>query len=171
MSRLFLLRHAKAGWAEPGMRDFDRPLDATGRADAEAIGEMMQASSLKPDLIVCSTARRARETLDGIAPHLPPSARTVFTDGLYSTDASGYLDVIAGHGEAKAMLLIGHNPMMEDVAFALYDDGDQDAKDALVSGFPTSGLAVIRFPNGLGNAAPSKGFLEAFYTPAKQGAE
>lgn len=170
MSRLFLLRHAKAGWAEPGMRDFDRPLDASGRADADAIGEVMSASKLRPDLIVCSTARRARETLDGVAQHLE-GVRTVFTDGLYSTDAAGYLDVIAGHADAKAMLVIGHNPMMEDVAFALYDDGDQDAKDALVSGFPTSGLAVIKFANGLANVAPGKGFLEAFYTPATQGAE
>lgn len=167
MSRLFLLRHAKAGWAEPGMRDFDRPLDATGRADAECIGETMSASKLKPDLIVCSSARRARETLDGVAPHLA-GVKTVFTDGLYSTDAAGYLDVIHAHGDARSILIIGHNPMMEDVAFALYEDGDQQAKDALLSGFPTSGLAVIRFPNGLANAAPGKGYLEAFYSPTEK---
>ncbi|HTV68756.1 MAG TPA: histidine phosphatase family protein [Rhizobiaceae bacterium] len=166
MSRLFLLRHAKAGWAEPGMRDFDRPLDATGRADADAIGAVLSASALKPDLIVCSSAKRARETLEGVAPHLAPGSRTVFTDGLYSTDAAGYVDVIHEYGKADAMLLIGHNPMMEDVAFALYDGGEQNAKDALITGFPTSGLAVIRFPNGLANAAPGKGYLEAFYTPA-----
>jgi phosphohistidine phosphatase len=168
MSRLYLLRHSKAGWAEPGMRDFDRPLDAAGRADAAAIGAVIAASGIIPDLVVCSSARRCRETLDGVAPHLPAGVRTIFTDGLYSTDAAGYLDVIHAHGSAKAMLLIGHNPMMEDVAFALYDDGEQHAKDALLSGFQTSGLAVIRFENGLARAAPGKGYLEAFHTPAEK---
>ena len=167
MSRLFLLRHAKAGWAEPGMRDFDRPLDATGHTDAAAIGAVMAQAALKPDLIVCSSARRARETLDGVAPHVAEGIRTVFTDGLYSTDAAGYVDVIHEFGDAQSVLIIGHNPMMEDVAFALYDEGEQDAKDALMSGFPTSGLAVIRFPGGLSNAAPGKGYLEAFHTPAE----
>ena len=166
MSRLLLLRHAKAGWAEPGMRDFDRPLDATGRADAEAIGALLGETAPTPDLIVCSTARRARETLDGVPPHIKDTVKTVFTDGLYSTDATGYVEVIREAGKAETMLLIGHNPMMEDVAFALYDEGEQAAKDALLSGFPTSGLAVIRFANGLHNAAPGKGFLEAFFTPA-----
>ena len=67
MDRLFLLRHARAGWALPGVRDFDRPLDATGQAEAEATGEAMRTSGYIPDVTLCSNARRARETLAGVA--------------------------------------------------------------------------------------------------------
>ena len=67
---------------------------------------------------------------------------------------------------ATQVLLIGHNPMMEDLAMALSGDGDADARNALVAGFPTSALAVIRFPGKLAETAPGKGYLEAFLTPA-----
>ena len=91
MSRLFLLRHAKAGWAEPGMRDFDRPLEPLGRCDADAIGAAMRAHSFIPDLVLCSSAKRARETLDWVARHTG-EARVIFSDNLYSTDAAGYVE-------------------------------------------------------------------------------
>ena len=165
MSRLFLLRHAKAGWAEPGMRDFDRPLEPLGRTDADSIGSAMKAASYIPDLTLCSSARRARETLDWVARHTG-DARIVYTDQLYSTDAAGYVDFIREAADGEAVLLVGHNPMMEDVTMALSGDGDDMAKAMLGSGFPTSALAVIRFPGKLAEAAPGKGFLEAFLTVA-----
>ncbi|RVB55078.1 histidine phosphatase family protein, partial [Mesorhizobium sp. M7A.F.Ca.CA.004.06.1.1] len=64
MSRLYLLRHAKAGWALPGMRDFDRPLDASGRSDAEMMGAAMRSRLYVPDRTLCSNAKRAKETLE-----------------------------------------------------------------------------------------------------------
>jgi phosphohistidine phosphatase len=64
------------------------------------------------------------------------------------------------------VLVIGHNPMMEDLAFAVAGNGSEIACAALNSGFPTSGLAVIDFPGSLVSAAPGKGYLEAFITPA-----
>jgi phosphohistidine phosphatase len=165
MSRLFLLRHAKAGWAEPGMRDFDRPLEPVGRTDADAIGQVMTANAYIPDLVLCSSARRARETLDWIARHVG-DGRVVFSDSLYSTDAAGYVDFIRATADGDSVLLVGHNPMMEDVAMALSGDGEGRARSTLNSGFPTSALAVIRFPGELAETAPGKGYLEAFLTPA-----
>lgn len=164
MARLFLLRHAKAGWAEPGMRDFDRPLDRTGIEDAVATGVAMGAHDVRPDLVICSTARRARQTLEAISGNVDVG-RVLFTDGLYSTDASGYVDIVREAPVAESLLLVGHNPMMEDVAFALAGDGEEEAKSSMASGFPTSGLAVIRFPGPLSDAAPGKGYLELFVTP------
>lgn len=166
MTRLFLLRHAKAGWAEPGMRDFDRPLDAAGQDDAEAAGIAMRAKGYVPDLVICSSARRARQTLDGVVKNLH-TGRIMFADGLYSTDAAGYVDIIRDAPSAGSILLIGHNPMAEDVAMALSGDGHIEARAAMVAGFPTSALAVIRFPGSLAEAAPGKGYLEAFLTPAE----
>lgn len=165
MTRLFLLRHAKAGWAEPGMRDFDRPLDTSGEVDAEAAGIAMRANGYIPELVICSSARRARQTLDGIVKNLE-TGRVVFTEGLYSTDAAGYVDIIRDAPAASSILLIGHNPMTEDVAIALSGDGAEAARAAIIAGFPTSALAVIRFAGSFAETAPGKGFLETFLTPA-----
>jgi phosphohistidine phosphatase len=164
-SRLFLLRHAKAGWAEPGMRDFDRPLEPLGRTDADSIGMAMVSAGYIPELTLCSSAKRARETLDWVARHTG-NGRIVYTDQLYSTDAAGYVEFVGENADADQVLLVGHNPMMEDVAMALSGDGDPQARATLGSGFPTSALAVIRFPGKLAQVAPGKGYLEAFVTVA-----
>ena len=88
VAKLYLLRHAKAGWALPGTRDFDRALDPSGIADAEAIGTAMRANGYVPDLTLCSGALRARETLGGIASHTD-TGRVLYFDKLYSEDAAG----------------------------------------------------------------------------------
>ncbi|MET3581739.1 phosphohistidine phosphatase [Mesorhizobium robiniae] len=165
MSKLYLLRHAKAGWALPGVRDFDRPLDASGLADAETMGAAMRAHNYIPDLTLCSTAKRALQTLEGVAGHTD-TGRVLFLDTLYSEDAAGYLSIIRGNGGPGSLLLIGHNPMTEDLAIALSGDGDEAARAMLNYGFPTSGLAAVRFPGSLANAAQGTGYLEAFVTPA-----
>lgn len=150
------------------MRDFDRPLDTTGRIDAKATGAAMQAAGYTPDTILCSGAARARETLKGLLAHAVIDRRRVsFMEALYSEDAHGYLDIIRDYGaESAELMLIGHNPMMEDLGVALAGDGEEGARAAIMGGFPTAGLAVIRFEEGLASASPGKGFLEAFLTPA-----
>jgi phosphohistidine phosphatase len=164
VSRLFLLRHAKAAWALPGMRDFDRPLDAAGLADAEATGISMQAHGYIPELTLCSNAVRARQTLEGIAANAD-TGRVLYFDDLYREDASGYLSIIRKSGNVGTLMVIGHNPMMEDLALALAPQGDEDARATLHAGFPTSGLAVLRFPGNLSEAVPGTGYLEAILMP------
>jgi phosphohistidine phosphatase len=184
VSRLYLLRHAKAGWAQPGVRDFDRPLDASGLADAKAMGALMRARNYIPDLTLCSNATRARQTLEGLAlealtsqgmaleglaleglaGHTDPG-RVLFYETLYSGDAAGYLALIRCNGASGSLLVIGHNPMMEDLAMAVSGDGDETARAMLTHGFPTSALAVVRFHGNLAEAAPGAGHLEAFLTP------
>jgi phosphohistidine phosphatase len=148
----------------PGVRDFDRPLDASGVADAEVMGAVMRACGYVPDLTLCSNARRARQTLEGLAGHAD-TGRVLFFDTLYSEDAAGYLAIIRKNGEAGSLLVIGHNPMMEDLAMAVSGDGDGAARATLNHGFPTSGLAVVRFDGNLTDAAQATGYLEAFLTP------
>ena len=167
MASLLLLRHARAARAEPGMRDFDRPLDTTGRVDADAMGAVLAISGTTPDLVVCSGARRARETWEAVAKHLHPTCQAIFTDELYATDAAGYLALIRSHAGSKALMLVGHNPMIEDVCFAIATDGDQAAKDARAGGFPACGLALIDMRGSLADAAPGVGFLEAFHSPTE----
>ncbi|MBZ9677091.1 SixA phosphatase family protein [Mesorhizobium sp. ES1-1] len=165
MSRLFLLRHARAGWALPGMRDFDRPLDASGRVEAEAIGAAMRARAYIPDITLCSRATRAKETLEALA-GMADTGKVLFSDTLYSVDAAGYLRLIRDNLGPGSLLVIGHNPMMEDLAVALSGAGDETARAKLNNGFPTAGLAVIRFDSDLAKAAQGAGYLDAFLTPA-----
>ncbi|MCO5163476.1 MAG: histidine phosphatase family protein [Mesorhizobium sp.] len=146
------------------MRDFDRPLDATGRADADAMGAVMAREGVVPERVICSSARRARETWDAVMRHVPVTD-TIVTDQLYITDATGYLNFIRDNDAVDSLLIVGHNPMIEDVCFALARDGRDEATGARANGFPTCGLAVIDFDGGFGVVAPSRGFLEAFYTP------
>ena len=164
MTRLYLLRHAKARWAEPGSRDYDRALDLSGRADADQIAASMLLAGYLPDTVLCSGAKRARETWEVASKHL--SVGDVrFIDGLYSSDAAGYLDIIREAGGTGSALVVGHNPMMEDLAAALSRDGETEALAAVARGFPAGGLAVIRFPSPLSAIKPEDGYLEDFLAP------
>ena len=164
MTRLYLMRHAKARWAEPGSRDYDRAIELSGRADADMIAASMLLAGYRPDKVLCSGARRARETWEAAARHLPVTD-VEYLDGLYSSDAGGYLEIIRASGGAGSALVVGHNPMMEDLAMALARDGDPEAMQAVAGGFPTGGVAVIRFSTPLAAIAPEDGFLEDFLTP------
>lgn len=164
MSRLFLLRHAKAAWPQPGGRDFDRPLEASGVEDAAQMGRRMAGLDYLPAAVLCSTALRARQTFAAAAPHLGAPA-TTFTDALYSTDPAGYVEEIRAAGGDGPLLVIGHNPMMEELAIALAGDGDPEAVGIAASGFPTCGLAVLRFAVPLSRIAREHGYLEDFLRP------
>ncbi|MCB1383442.1 MAG: histidine phosphatase family protein [Notoacmeibacter sp.] len=164
MSRVYLLRHARAAFPQPGMRDFDRPLEKDADDDAEALGIAMRANGQRPDSVVCSSARRTRETWDHVAQGLeldPDMAE--FSDTLYCTDASGYIDVIRSRAGQESVMLIGHNPMLEEVAHSL--SGRGNGSSALADGFATCGLAVIDFDTPLADVAPGKGNLQLFMTP------
>lgn len=151
----------------PGVRDFDRTLDESGVIDAEIVGDTMNRNGYVPDLTLCSGAARARQTLEGVAARTD-TGKIVFDDTLYLTDAAGYLEIVRTNCTADSILIIGHNPMIEDLAMAVAGEGDAVAMNSLNSGFPTSGLAVIRFEGGLCSAAPSKGYLESFHAPREE---
>lgn len=165
MSKLFLLRHAHAGWAQPGMRDAERPLDDAGRAEAIETGRLMQEAGHAAAVTLCSTAMRTRETLLGIKTGGAEAGREVFVDALYHGGVDDYLAAIGENGVDTPLLLIGHNPVMHDLAQFLCNSGEQDAMDRLHTGFPTSGLAVIRITGAPGALSSGSGFLEAFLKP------
>src|SRR5690606_17656991 len=120
-NRLLLMRHAKAQWPSPGASDFDRPLTEIGIGEARSMGEMMQAAGLRPDRVLCSGARRCRETWQELS-FLFDVAEVEYDDTLYACDAAGYLDLVRLHGTDGTLLLIGHNPMTEELAMALTSD-------------------------------------------------
>lgn len=167
MSHLFLLRHARAAWAEPGDRDFDRPLTDDGRRESLAVGAMMRANGYRPDRIVCSPARRALETWRGVAEALDiKPSEAMLSETLYSADASGYLTIVRNNGANGSLLLVGHNPTIEDLAIGLSAPGIGSARADLDKGFPTAGLAVLSFESDLSEAMPGTATLEAFFIPS-----
>jgi phosphohistidine phosphatase len=148
------------------MRDFDRKLDERGIEEACLMGKLMLRHKLVPDQVICSTATRAVETLDALNESLHLNDVTCFDQNLYATDAPGYLEIAAKSDFDGDIMLVGHNPMLEDAALALARTGDDEALDALQMGFRTAGLAIIRFDGPTSTFTTNTGYLEAYLTPA-----
>lgn len=118
MSReLLVMRHAKSDWDAPGERDFDRRLARRGRRDAPRIGEWLAQAGLSPDAVVCSPAMRTRETVSAVLERLDLAELTVkFDRRVYEASLEALLQVLAdAPRDARRMLLVGHNPGMDDL--------------------------------------------------------
>lgn len=167
MIRLLLLRHAKSSWDDPDLKDFDRPLNDRGREAAQLMAAFMGFEGLLPARILCSSAQRTRETLAHLLLHFPEDADICLSRRLYEADAPGYLEAIRDYGAtATTLMVIGHNPAMEDVATILAPIGDAPALAAMHEKFPTCGLAVIDFEAPrFSEVDPGGGLLSAFHTP------
>ena len=107
MKTLILMRHAKSAWGDPHQKDIDRPLSARGRKAAPRMGEWLAGEGYRPDVVLCSTAARVRDTLELLRPHLPPSATVEFTRGLYMAEPREMLTEIGKvPATAEAVMLI-----------------------------------------------------------------
>lgn len=166
MLRLLLLRHAKSAWADPGLKDIDRPLAPRGRRAAGVMGQALAREEYHPDRILCSPARRTRETLAELLPHLGEAPAVAVIPALYEP-AGDYRDAIAEHGDgARRLLVIGHNPAIQATAVTLIGAGNRPLIAEIAAKFPTAALAAIDFDADSWNEiAPRKGRLAAFLTP------
>ncbi|HEY8564040.1 MAG TPA: histidine phosphatase family protein [Beijerinckiaceae bacterium] len=171
MRRLLLLRHAKSDWPE-GVQDLDRALAPRGREAAPRMGAYLAAEHLLPDLVVVSPARRTRETWDLVRPFLG-DVETRVEPRLYEATVDRLLEVVRdADAEARALLMIGHNPGFEDLARRLTGHGDRYAFARLAQKYPTAGLAVIDFPlERWAEVEPRAGRLDRFVTPKTLGAD
>jgi phosphohistidine phosphatase len=140
-SRILLMRHARSAWAEPGGRDFDRPLDEQGFAEAEIVTALAADRRYRPDLVLSSTALRCRQTADAARRAFGEDCEMLFVDELYNGSVEIYLEMLATQKQAQTVMLIGHNPRMEEVLQALI--GDDRTAAAIPAGYPTAGLAVL----------------------------
>ena len=167
MPRLLLLRHAKSSWAEPGTADRDRPLAPRGREAAKRMASHMAGADFVPTRILCSPARRTRETLAAILPHFPDKTQVAIADELYEPGHDDYRAVIAAHGgNAACLLVIGHNPAIHATALRLFGPADKKTAAQLASKFPTAALAVIEFDSADWNRIrPKGGRLVSFLRP------
>jgi phosphohistidine phosphatase len=172
MRRLMLLRHAKTENDAPSGRDFDRRLDQRGRSDAAELGKWLAGQQpLRPDVVLVSTAVRARETWDIVAQSMsgaaPPPLAAHLPD-LYSAEPVQLLAIIraAAAEDPKCLMMVGHNPGFHEIALGLIGSGDAAGRKALDDNMPTSGLAVIDFATDTWDDVSFRGGqLERFVSP------
>jgi phosphohistidine phosphatase len=144
MKKLFLLRHAKSSHDDSTLSDHDRPLASRGRRAAKAMAVHLREHRIEPALILCSSAVRARQTLDGIAPGLRGSPEVRVESELYELSAAGLLVRLQRIPDAvPSTMVIGHNPAIERLALDLASGGPDLAK--LGRKFPTGALAILQF--------------------------
>lgn len=164
MHRLLLLRHAKSSWADPGVRDHDRPLNGRGRRAAPLVGAHLRHADLVPDRVLCSSARRTCETLALL--DLPAGTTVDVTHDLYLADPATVLELVRRVDDGDATLLVvGHNPTTHEVALDLAGGGDPDALGRLGAAYPTGALAVLGVPGRWSDLAPGSATLDAFVVP------
>jgi phosphohistidine phosphatase len=160
---LYLLRHAKSSWADPTLPDRERPLAPRGRRDAKRIAKHLVRIGLEPELVLCSSAARTRETLELVRPALKTS-RVLFEDELYAATSDGLLARIRLVPDpVESVMLIGHNPSLQQLALVLASAGDELTR--LEKKFPTGALATIVLTKSWGELAPADALLMAYVVP------
>jgi phosphohistidine phosphatase len=162
--RLVLLRHAKSDW--PDVADHDRPLAKRGRRDAPVVGDWLGRSGYAPDAVVCSTARRARETWElaagGLAAAGGAAPEVRYEPRVYEASVLGLLMLVREFPAGwRTALIVGHNPGMAELTVGLTDPPPEPP-----SAFPTGAVAVLGLPGGWAEAGPGEARLLAFAAPA-----
>ena len=165
MRRLMLLRHTKSAWPD-GVADHDRPLATRGLQAGPVMGNYMARNGLLPDLAIVSTAQRTRQSWQLVQPYLGKPALK-FDARIYEAPAGAILDVIhETAGDIHTLLLVGHNPGLEDLALLLIGKADDNDLNRLQEKYPTGGLAVIDFDVAdWTQVNAGAGRLERFVTP------
>jgi len=160
--QLMLLRHAKSDW--PDVPDRDRPLAKRGRHDAPVVGRWLRDHGYLPEAVVCSVARRTRQTWDLVAPELGGSPPVTFEPRAYAASALTLLYLVRELPAAyRSALLIGHNPGIAELADSLAEPSDRNGGPLR---FPTAAAAVLEFPGDWADLAPGHARLLDYITPA-----
>lgn len=136
MKTLLLLRHAKSGWKDANQLDFERPLNERGHGAAPLIGSYMRKQNLQPDLVLCSPALRAKQTAFLVAQAASFTADLRYDQRIYEAPAARLVEVISQvEDAANKVLLVGHNPGLEDLLENLTNEEHQH--------IPTAALALL----------------------------
>jgi len=143
MKTLYLLRHGKSSWETPGQRDFDRPLKNRGIQAARLMGRHMAATSLRPELILCSAAARAQQTLSCFLEGYGEEPECLIEDGLYHSTSKSMIERLSAvPDDIPSVMIVGHNPGMQHLALDLAESASGDWH-RMREKFPTAALAVM----------------------------
>ncbi len=168
MKTLTLLRHAKSSWNDPIARDFDRPLNSRGRRAAKTVGREMRARGLAFDGILASPAVRVVETLAEVAEGYGGALEAEFDRRIYLATPEILLELVQQTDDGRAALLVvGHNPGLEQLALLLSQAGP--SRSEIEVKYPTATLTRIAFPvEGGGGVGEGGGPKEHILRPRGQ---
>lgn len=137
MKTLLILRHAKSSWKFPDLSDHDRPLNRRGKRDAPRMGKTLKERELVPDLVISSTATRAKDTASAVAKHSGYKGKRIRFESLYAAEPGAYLAVLRELTDNyQRVLIVGHNPGVEELIELLTGE---------IHIVPTCTLAQIEF--------------------------
>jgi phosphohistidine phosphatase len=160
--RLLLVRHAKSSWDDATLADRDRPLAKRGRKAAERVGAHLRQAGLRPDLVLCSSALRTRETFQ----RMGLDSDLVVEDALYGADGDELLARLRDVPErASGVAVIGHNPGMQDLAIELIGNAPGADARRLRDRFPTGAVAVFEVGAEWRDLSPGVAELRSFVVP------
>jgi phosphohistidine phosphatase len=164
VKQLFLLRHAKSSWDDPGLNDHDRPLAPRGQRAAKLIARHLREQQVEPELVLCSSAQRTRETLERIADALGEEPSIQIERELYGASDRRLLERLrAVDSGVRSVLLIGHNPGLEQLALGLAGGGEQ--LPAVRRKYPTGALATLELAGHWRELGAASAELTAYVTP------
>ena len=174
--KLVLLRHAKSAWPD-GVPDHHRPLASRGRRDAPAAGRWLRRTGCVPDHVLCSTARRARETWQLAQAELDMQPPAAFEPGVYEASAGSLLEIVRRlPPAAHTVVVVGHDPAIPELALALTgNNGTHERQavgltpatsiDRMQAKFPTAAIAVLELSGPWSELGPGRARLASFVTP------
>lgn len=167
MKQLYLLRHAKSSWNDPSVEDFDRPLSKRGARAVAILVKYFRHHRIRPDLVLCSPARRARQTIEPLLP--PPSDVPItFEPRLYEAAPTTLRALLTDLPQScRSVLVVGHNPGLQRLALGLAIPGKaQSMLTKLAEKFPTGGLVTLSAPiDDWSELAPDTCTLKGFVRP------
>lgn len=172
---LIVLRHAKAAW--PDVEDRQRPLAERGRRDAPAAGRWLHDAEqrfdgLRIDRVVCSPARRTRETWELAAAELDDPPPPVFDGRVYAATTSALLTVLhETPAHVRCLVLVGHNPGMQNLTLTLARGDSGDPLNRVRGKYPTSGIAVFTVEGEWSELTPGQLPLTEFAIPRGDGSD
>ena len=145
---LYLVRHANSGWQDSSQMDFDRVLSERGRCEAEEMGIRLRGKNIQPNTVICSSAWRAVQTYEVLAPYVNiPKEEVIFKKSMYEAATSTLLQIVQNlKNSSSSAMLIGHNPSMSWLASQLTGEH--------ITNMPTCSIATIRLPSGNWNDIP-----------------
>lgn len=147
MKTVFLLRHAKSSWDQPGLEDFHRPLAPRGRKAASRMGRYMAEEGILPHRVLCSGAVRAVQTWELWSRSLEKEVPVEFRDDIYHASSDSLLRLIRALPEdLGSVLLLGHNPTFEHLALRLAGSGRAEDLERMRGKYPTGALAILDLP-------------------------
>ena len=164
---LLLLRHLKSSWDDPSLRDHERPLATRGVKAGDALQAYLRVEEVSPQLVLCSSATRAAQTWEAIQHGLSSEPEVSVTDDLYGASPGDIVARLNAVPESvTSVLVVGHNPTMEELALGLADEGgDRDAFERMAAKYPTGGLARFTVASTWRGLSWGSARLDAFVVP------